>query len=192
MKYRNRGRIYLMYSLPRSGTRMVCHALHQHPQVWCSHEFLNKAASTKRWINDTSKELLSTDKYKAIAHGQVYDISLGMLFSDVPKIFLKRSSYLPGTSEINLRRLSYGRRDINWSWIANDVAERGRKSELLEHFADLVIDYDDITDGKEIEEIPEHIGRLLCDFLEVDYHPLVTPQRKNEKMKEWEKQFGTP
>ncbi len=53
--------------------------------------------------------------------------------------------------------------------------------EVVERFPHILLDYDEITGGRDIREIPEVIGRSICEFLGVEYHVMTTkfykPQR---------------
>jgi hypothetical protein len=52
----------------------------------------------------------------------------------------------------------------------NDLLSLTNLAGRVDH---MIVDYEMITGGENIEEIPEPIARELCEFLGVDYHPLV-------------------
>lgn len=160
---------FLLLSLPRSGSALLCSLLDSHPDITCPHECIRY---------DYLKELDALSGRVCIGHAQYRRITDEVLKSDIPKIFLKRDDYAAGAvSEIALgHKWAQGLHVINPELVQRVAKDRQEKTERLLPYADFVVTYEDITHGEDINSV-----RLddICQFVGVS--PLELKTMTNKK-----------
>ena len=135
-----------LFSVPHSGSRMLCSALTSHPDIFCPHGYFRK--KPHRLVNPIeAMDELAEDLGPPMA-------IVGHVHCD----------------------------DVNWTKMpgALPMILLTRESVGLEPMADLTVTYEELTNGADMDSIPEYIARYLCDFLEVKYHPMHSSVRKGD------------
>ena len=65
----------------------------------------------------------------------------------------------------------------NYTLQSATIKDSSIHQELLDHFISdnecLILEYDELTDGKDCRMLPELYGRQICQYLGVNYQPLI-------------------
>ena len=167
----------LLFSLPRSGSRMLCSMLDSHPQVNCWHEYLVEGQI------DEDMAKLSENGKVAVGHCQ-WNLAR-KLYGKYPTILLYREDETRGA--IGQMMLSipraHGEYMLKPDTVKRVARERREHIEEMKQHADLLISYEEITDNKPTRIAPQAVSDKLCDFIGVSRWMLYTDSAKKEPPK---------
>lgn len=165
---------FYILALPRSGSHMLASALDSHPDICCAGEIW-RSKPLYDWLGSAAGricgaiatfgpggfELPSTAKIICLTRNTPDRVKS---YKNRDGLHWMEPTVLPA-KEVVLDEATLAAREQ----YAKDLLLFAEKSQRI------VLDYDEITGGKDIREIPEAIGRQLCDFLGVEYHAM-TPR----------------
>lgn len=172
---------FLLLSLPRSGSRMLCDLLNSHPDIACEHELYgdpDKRSDYRGALDNLS------DKYGkpvAVGHAQYGQLHSSMLIDKIKRLLLVREDKLRGAISAMLMGVPRANGLFRLeSWQVRQLQdERALHTAIMRPHADEVVTYEELTGGEAIVELAETQARRLCAFFGVTYHPLTTTVRKN-------------
>ena len=180
---------FIILSLPRSGSHMLASALDSHPDIQCAGEYemtekFPLGRTEKRvkgciiqgyhilrqiapeWVNDV-KIIRLMRPLDAIARSLHYGSPTGACYEQhlepVERDFTR--GYYPPTQSTKLR--------LNAEAAAIHAFLNARGHERL-----LTVTYHGLCGSKDAEAIRWEQAHRICDFLEVDRHPLIPKTRK--------------
>jgi hypothetical protein len=158
---------FLLMSLPRSGSKMLCSMLGSHPQIACPHEpFFNQERrdNYRAYLESLQGEVV-------IGHVHFHHLSPAMFADAMPKILLERDYADGAISQIlNGSRRPDRQFEIKREYVQIAAEERQRRTEIMRPHADLVLTYEQLT--------TTDASKLICEFLGVDVMPLLPRTRK--------------
>ena len=157
--------------LPRSGSHMLVDALNGHPSIDCSHIDLGHAGEGElkgharcSVKGDEKKVILLTRNAMDRAESHTTDI-LAVLGDNHTK-----------ESGVEIHRKHPDRAITRF----RGMESKGQKffDEVIKLDNVLHLRYEDLTENKEMIEIPHKYSKLICDFLDIKQLPLTTSFRK--------------
>ena len=154
---------FCILTRPRSGSHMLASALDSHPQIQCKGEY-------------------GMEKYSRLMGREVHDIS-GHIVQDfmLPEIDLKQfDKIILLLRDLSLRKEYRGLHWLEPAQVKRSIRDHG-DTPKTDHTAlyvattgmdRLIINYDDMTGGHDIRELPYKEGSAICAFLGTDYFPM--------------------
>jgi hypothetical protein len=191
----------VILSTQRSGTRLLEECLAHHPDVKCGGEVLKV---TPGWSTRTLQDFFEDGDGKVRVCRLMYNqltapVILWLQMNEVRVIYLIREDHVRRevSNWINRQKKRTGRPsdhayerwkpiqiEVDVPWIIRKIREvQGQ----IEGFGDLFrsgpyleVTYEEMVgrEGEEISELPAKLSGKLCRFLDLDPHPLTSPQRK--------------
>jgi hypothetical protein len=191
----------VILSTQRSGTRLLEECLAHHPDVKCGGEVLKV---TPGWSTRTLQDFFEDGDGKVRVCRLMYNqltapVILWLQMNEVRVIHLIREDHVRRevSNWINRQKKRTGRPsdhayerwkpiqiEVDVPWIIRKIREvQGQ----IEGFGDLFrsgpyleVTYEEMVgrEGEEISELPAKLSGKLCRFLDLDPHPLTSPQRK--------------
>lgn len=162
---------------------MLCSALNSHPEITCFHEPFMDIRKREQW----SEQMDLWEKPVRIGHVQFHQLHSSMLEADIPRLLLARRDVVRsamGALFLNVYRPNQ-KFSVDPEYVMKLRDERLLHYKLMKASCEKEVFYEDLTDNKEITEIPERWGRWLCDWAGVDYHPLEVSVRKARVSLPW-------
>ena len=185
-------KIVVVMARQRSGTQMFLNALNSHPQVKAYGEFVfNKRFKTRKEIDK------ALERYVQKGYVSIFDVKYNFITPAVKK-FLEQVKVIrldredveaQYKSDVESRMLIRKIRDPNLKLISfEDWVKKG--NEYVEKFydlADFVVTYEELTNNKNVVEVPEKIGEEVCNFIGIKPCKLVTERVKgdNRELEKW-------
>lgn len=163
---------YLLF-LPRSGSHMLVSALNSHPQIDCSHS--DQGHSGNGDVKGHAQCCVNGGIKKAIVLTRNSKDQMDSFFTDIADVVNDNHVYQPGV-KINRRYCAKAE---------NRYLSQKKKGEYFQTLAQkipetLFLSYEEMTENKDIREIPEKFAKQICDFLDIDQLPLTTKLYKPE------------
>ena len=164
--------IAFLLSQYRTGSHMLCSALHSHPEIVCDHETLHKREVGK-FVDylDVAEELHSKFPSRPIVvlHGHYDMLSEDVHMAKVPKVHLYSRDYVLGAVTqcmLNGQRVQ-GQFELNSDIVEDCKQLRIKRDKELSIYTDHKVCFEDITNGKIVDSIPLSISieNLLKDLL---------------------------
>jgi len=175
---------FVIFSKGRSGTHMLASFLNSHPMISCEGEF-------------EKFDLKVQIKSRCLMHGAIfmYNVQQFAELGPRPKVIhLTRDpktnalSFARQQKRLNLRRA--GETDLPGAEFKIPSIVHIRLADALRRQQDVMrkvlircryrmaeVTYEEITEGGEATVMPEAVGRRLCRFLGVTYHPMTCDTR---------------
>lgn len=157
--------------LPRSGSHMLVDALNSHPEIDCTHS--DQGHHGKGNLKGHAQCVVDKNIKKAIILTRNSKDRTDSFFTDIANVAGTNHVYKPGVVIHRNRPEKAQNRYKSQSIKNEDFFERAVKVE--QH---LVVDYYDLTENKDIREIPEKWSHAICDFLGVEKRMLTTRLHK--------------
>ena len=160
---------FVILALGRSGSHMLASALDSHPDIQCAAEIY---APNQRypWLGIKKKKIRGTT-VTPLQIARVGAVSKAIVLTRnwrdrVKSTTMNENHALsPCTAKILDEDLSYLEQ------------EQLEKDALLEQVAKRLecirYSYEGMTENKDIRQIPENMGKEICEFLGVEYQPLI-------------------
>lgn len=159
---------YILF-LVRSGSHMLASALDSHPEIQCKAEAWRPEPKYP-WLGAVEKRVSGTTMlpHKIPDNPPNKAIVLTRRWQDRVQSVAKPLHHMEPAS-IEVRGMSVQ------ELMEQEEDALMRDAGLMEaasRFDCLFVDYDEMTNNEDCRELPEPIGRRICDFLGVGYAPL--------------------
>ncbi len=164
---------FYILSFQKSGSHMLASALDSHPDIQCTGETEGKY----KWLGSTTGKV-----YGSIIHsGDVLKKNNPRAsIDDVEKIILllrdhSKRQHDMGLKDHYLSPTTVQKREQpqHFSKTLNKINKA--QEDMKHHIKNkdhIVVDYDDLTNNKDIRIVDDFHTKLICDFLDVDICPL--------------------
>jgi hypothetical protein len=163
---------FLVHSLPRSGSKMLCHMLNSHPDLSVQHEY-----------RGTKRKLLELGHDGILCQWQ--HLPAWTWDEDLIRIHLTREYRAAACSQLLMNNQFFinGTYDLP-VWAVDELAEQraDMDHQLLQRITpDMTITYEEITCDTATEWMPTELARHLLAILGEEYHDLRAPKVKFTK-----------
>ena len=149
-------------SLPRSGSHMLGSALSSHPELVCIGEYASD--DFPEWANDGNCQIVQL--YNITPNAEKYIVLVRSLEDR------KRSWRKDGPTHyyepINVSDIE----PIGVDFIIGQDMQQ-KLQDFIGSNKCLILHYEELTGNADIRQIPDKYGRMICEYLEVEYQPLV-------------------
>lgn len=160
---------------------MLCGLLDSHPDIACVHELYRYPKTRSDYRAAMEKVADATGKPVVVGHAQFTQLHSRMLTDSIKRLLLIREDKLYGAVSAMLMGIprAHGLFRLTPDQVAQVKDERALYTELMRPHAHATVTYEQCTQGQEVTTLAEPMGRVLCDFFGVAYHPLTTTVRKS-------------
>jgi hypothetical protein len=163
---------FYILTFPRTGSHMLASALDSHPDINCVgevwrdkplYDWLGSGGKVNGGIIQPSQARSLPESTKMICLTRnPQDIAISYLSK-------KKTLHAMGPSLLPATELP------SCDLVGEQESRQLFLRESAKRYPHIVVDYNEITNGQDIREIPESIGRHICKFLNVEYH-IMTPK----------------
>ena len=165
----NEARKFIIFSLPRTGTKMLVSGLNAHPEIpYVVHEF----------VGDKRKFL----ENPYILTNHLYDWAQR---TDAVRICLYREDSIAGA--LSLLKMAYGFPDLSFDIPVDEVSKlakfRREAERRMREASQYEISYEQLTNGEQIERLPFWFVDEFCSWVGIESHPMPVHTKKREKMR---------